>query len=83
MWNLLGIPPEKQKILVKGGRVDDDWSATKVKKGSAVLVIGDVGARGNGEIDQDAMILEYDMCDVVVRNWSCIHGPPPCESVSQ
>ncbi|KAL9265573.1 Ubiquitin carboxyl-terminal hydrolase 7-like protein [Drosera capensis] len=42
LFDLTGVPPERQKIMVKGGLLKDDadWSALGVKEGQRVMMMG-------------------------------------------
>eukprot|EP00898_Chlorokybus_atmophyticus_P006711 jgi/Chlat1/7040/Chrsp56S06708 len=42
LYTLTGVPPERQKIMVKGGLLKDDgdWSATGVKEGQKLMMMG-------------------------------------------
>ena len=45
LFSLTGVPPERQKILVKGGMLKDesDWSKLKVKDGQRLMMMGTAG----------------------------------------
>ena len=38
LFSLTGVPPERQKILVKGGTLKDDGDWTKVRQGNDLVV---------------------------------------------
>ncbi|XAR67647.1 Ubiquitinyl hydrolase 1 [Bertholletia excelsa] len=42
LYDLTGVPPERQKIMVKGGLLkdDDDWSKLGVKEGQKLMMMG-------------------------------------------
>ncbi|KAJ8756232.1 hypothetical protein K2173_024779 [Erythroxylum novogranatense] len=42
LYDLTGVPPERQKIMVKGGLLkdDDDWSTIGVKQGQRFMMMG-------------------------------------------
>ncbi|GAA0139885.1 hypothetical protein Leryth_003128 [Lithospermum erythrorhizon] len=42
LFDLTGVPPERQKIMVKGGLLKDDadWSAVGVKQGQRLMMMG-------------------------------------------
>ncbi|KAL5579402.1 hypothetical protein UlMin_011844 [Ulmus minor] len=42
LFDLTGVPPERQKIMVKGGLLKDDadWSALGVKQGQRLMMMG-------------------------------------------
>ncbi|KAH1048134.1 hypothetical protein J1N35_038918 [Gossypium stocksii] len=42
LYDLTGVPPERQKIMVKGGLLkgDADWSTVGVKQGQKLMMIG-------------------------------------------
>ncbi|KAI9160143.1 hypothetical protein LWI28_005513 [Acer negundo] len=42
LYDLTGVPPERQKIMVKGGLLkdDSDWSTLGVKKGQKLMMMG-------------------------------------------
>eukprot|EP00262_Sarcandra_glabra_P009459 TRINITY_DN23859_c0_g1_i1.p1 TRINITY_DN23859_c0_g1~~TRINITY_DN23859_c0_g1_i1.p1 ORF type:complete len:475 (-),score=104.92 TRINITY_DN23859_c0_g1_i1:490-1914(-) len=42
MYDLTGVPPERQKIMVKGGLLKDDadWSTVGVKEGQRLMMMG-------------------------------------------
>ncbi|MQM12321.1 hypothetical protein Taro_045236, partial [Colocasia esculenta] len=42
LYDLTGVPPERQKIMVKGGLLKDDadWSALGVKEGQKLMMMG-------------------------------------------
>jgi len=45
LFTLTGVPPERQKIMVKGGALkdDEDWSKLKLKEGQKLMMIGTAG----------------------------------------
>ena len=42
IYSLTGVPPDRQKIMVKGGMLKDDasWSETGVKAGQKLMLLG-------------------------------------------
>ncbi|KAM7254554.1 hypothetical protein ACFE04_003934 [Oxalis oulophora] len=42
LFDLTGVPPERQKIMIKGGLLkdDDDWSKLGVKQGQKLMMMG-------------------------------------------
>lgn len=42
LFSLTAVPPERQKIMVKGGMLKDDavWSSTNIKEGSKLMMMG-------------------------------------------
>ena len=42
LFSLTAVPPERQKIMVKGGILADDaaWSSTNIKEGSKLMMMG-------------------------------------------
>uniref|UniRef100_A0A7N0RGX2 Ubiquitin carboxyl-terminal hydrolase n=1 Tax=Kalanchoe fedtschenkoi TaxID=63787 RepID=A0A7N0RGX2_KALFE len=42
LYDLSGVPPERQKIMVKGGLLkdDDDWSKIAIKEGQKLMMMG-------------------------------------------
>ncbi|KAK4395162.1 Ubiquitin carboxyl-terminal hydrolase 7 [Sesamum angolense] len=42
LYDLTGVPPERQKIMVKGGLLKDDadWSKVGVKEGQKLMMMG-------------------------------------------
>ncbi|XP_039020641.1 ubiquitin carboxyl-terminal hydrolase 6-like isoform X1 [Hibiscus syriacus] len=42
LYDLTGVPPERQKIMVKGGLLkdDDDWSTVGLKQGQKLMMMG-------------------------------------------
>jgi len=42
LYDLTGVPPERQKIMVKGGLLKDDgdWAAIGVKDGQKLMMMG-------------------------------------------
>ena len=42
VYSLTGVPPERQKIMVKGGMLKDEssWSDTGVKTGQKLMLLG-------------------------------------------
>uniref|UniRef100_A0A2P2M920 Ubiquitin carboxyl-terminal hydrolase n=1 Tax=Rhizophora mucronata TaxID=61149 RepID=A0A2P2M920_RHIMU len=42
LYDLTGVPPERQKIMLKGGLLkdNDDWSTVKVKEGQRLMMMG-------------------------------------------
>lgn len=42
VYSLTGVPPERQKIMVKGGMLKDEssWSDTGVKSGQKLMLLG-------------------------------------------
>lgn len=42
VYSLTGVPPERQKIMVKGGMLKDEssWSETGVKSGQKLMLLG-------------------------------------------
>ncbi|CAK9165303.1 unnamed protein product [Ilex paraguariensis] len=45
LYDLTGVPPERQKIMVKGGLLKDDadWSTLGVKEGQKLMMMGTAG----------------------------------------
>ncbi|KAF5745482.1 ubiquitin carboxyl-terminal hydrolase 6 [Tripterygium wilfordii] len=45
LYDLTGVPPERQKIMVKGGILKDDadWAALGVKEGQKLMMMGTAG----------------------------------------
>jgi ubiquitin carboxyl-terminal hydrolase 14 len=45
LFSLTGVPPERQKIMLKGGMLkdDSDWSKLKVKPGQRLMMMGTAG----------------------------------------
>lgn len=45
LFDLTGVPPERQKIMVKGGLLKDDgdWSKLGIKEGQRLLMMGSAG----------------------------------------
>ena len=53
LFSLTGVPPERQKIMVKGGMLKDnsDWTKVGVKMGQSLMMMGSAGplpSAGNG-----------------------------------
>lgn len=46
LYDLTGVPPERQKIMVKGGLLkdDDDWSTLGLKEGQKLMMMGTADA---------------------------------------
>lgn len=42
LYTLTGVPPERQKILVKGGQLkdDSDWAKVALKEGQTLMMMG-------------------------------------------
>jgi ubiquitin carboxyl-terminal hydrolase 14 len=42
LYSLTGVPPERQKILVKGGQLKDDgdWAKIALKEGQTLMLMG-------------------------------------------
>ena len=42
LYSLTGVPPERQKIMVKGGMLkdDSDWGAVGLKEGQKLMMMG-------------------------------------------
>lgn len=42
LFSLTAVPPERQKIMVKGGMLKDDaeWASTNIKEGSKLMMMG-------------------------------------------
>lgn len=42
LFSLTGVPPERQKILVKGGQLKDDgdWAKVALKEGQTLMMMG-------------------------------------------
>ncbi|KAI3868566.1 hypothetical protein MKX03_003786 [Papaver bracteatum] len=42
LYDLTGVPPERQKIMINGGLLkdDDDWSTLNVKEGQKLMMMG-------------------------------------------
>ena len=48
MYSLTGVPPERQKIMVKGGLLKDDsqWEKLSLKPNQKLMMMGDSPATG-------------------------------------
>mmetsp|Transcript_18283 Transcript_18283/g.30040 ORF Transcript_18283/g.30040 Transcript_18283/m.30040 type:complete len:503 (-) Transcript_18283:162-1670(-) len=46
LWTLTGVPPERQKIMVKGGILKDDadWSKSGISEGQTLMMMGTADA---------------------------------------
>jgi hypothetical protein len=41
LFTLSGVPPERQKVLIKGGQLkDDEWGKQQPKEGMTIMMIG-------------------------------------------
>jgi ubiquitin carboxyl-terminal hydrolase 14 len=41
LFTLSGVPPERQKVLIKGGQLkDDDWGKQQPKEGMTIMMMG-------------------------------------------
>ncbi|KAH7283816.1 hypothetical protein KP509_34G025000 [Ceratopteris richardii] len=45
LFDLTGVPPERQKIMIKGGilKDDGDWNKLGIKEGQRLLMMGSAG----------------------------------------
>ncbi|XP_016550678.1 ubiquitin carboxyl-terminal hydrolase 6 isoform X2 [Capsicum annuum] len=73
LYDLTGVPPERQKIMVKGGLLKDDadWSKVGVKEGQRLMMMGTadeiVKAPEKGPIFVEDMPEEEQVVNVVLR----------------
>ncbi|KAG5523513.1 hypothetical protein RHGRI_035352 [Rhododendron griersonianum] len=77
LYDLTGVPPERQKIMVKGGLLKDDadWSTLGVKEGQKLMMMGTadeiVKAPEKGPVFMEDLP-EEEQVVAVVRSLSCL-----------
>ena len=45
LFSLTGVPIERQKVMVKGGLLKDDWGKLKIKEGATLIMMGSAEAK--------------------------------------
>ncbi|XP_022723681.1 ubiquitin carboxyl-terminal hydrolase 7-like isoform X4 [Durio zibethinus] len=73
LYDLTGVPPERQKIMVKGGLLKDDadWSTVGVKQGQKLMMMGTadeiVKAPEKGPVFMEDLPEEEQVVSLVLR----------------
>ncbi|KAE8734219.1 hypothetical protein F3Y22_tig00000778pilonHSYRG00358 [Hibiscus syriacus] len=78
LYDLTGVPPERQKIMVKGGLLkdEDDWSTVGLKQGQKLMMMGTadevVKAPEKGPVFMEDLPVEEQVVSLVYN--SCCPG---------
>lgn len=79
IYEATGVPPDRMKVMVKGGilKDDHDWSKTGLKDGGSVMVIGAAGPLP--QAPEKATVFLEDMDDADLAN--AVSGSAPASYV--